>query len=87
MTGAETDMIAAHPKDLSGHTEKIQQEEEEENEDEEEEVEQEGIKRKKLKEEIRNTRKETKKEELECVGGVKGRKITRNGSVRTGRFA
>ena len=32
--------------------------------------------------------KETKKrEELECVGGVKGRKLTRNWSVRTGRFA
>ena len=36
----------------------------------------------KRKEKKRNERRE----ELECVGGVKRRKITRNWSVRTGRF-
>ena len=43
--------------------------------------------RKERKEKKRKERKGTKKrEELECVNGVKGRKIIRNWSVRTGRF-
>ena len=40
-----------------------------------------------LENKTKERKKERKKrEELECVGGVKRRKITRNWSVRTGRF-